>query len=88
MEKSNKFISKLTKKRSKTVIISMSIIAAMSILFAARASAFYDIDGLIRQVNQEIQNFVSSFSSQIDREISTHRNNLEAQSKQEMENTD
>lgn len=86
MNEGHRITGELTKRQSKIVVISMGIIAAISILFTTKASAFYDIDGLIRQVNQEIQNFASSFSSQINNEISTYRNNLEAQSNQEIEN--
>ena len=92
MKISNRIIGKFnkkmhikSKKRSKTTIISMVIAIVVSMFFTTKASAYYDIDGLIRRANQEVQGFVASFSAQADREIAAHRSNLESRLKQELE---
>ena len=73
------------KKRSKTIAISAAMIAVVSALFTTKVFAFYDIDALIRRVNQEIQNFASSFKAQADREISEYRKDLESKTQKELE---
>lgn len=73
------------KKRSKTIAISATMIAVVGALFTTKVFAFYDIDALIRRVNQEIQNFASSFKAQADREISECKKDLEIRTKKELE---
>ena len=72
------------KKRSKTIAISATMIAVVGALFTTKVFAFYDIDALIRRVNQEIQNFASSYKIQADREISEYRKDLESKTQKEL----
>lgn len=87
-KREGKFKRKLSfeiEKQSKKVTISMVVIVVISVLFTIKGYAFYDIDGLIRQVNGEMQNFMSNFRSEINNEISAYRSNLEAQLNREIE---
>ena len=72
------------KKRSKTIAISATMIAVVGVLLGTKVFAFYDIDALIRRVNQEIQNFASSFKAQADREISECKKDLEIRTQKEL----